>query len=105
MTIINTILTTSQKGRHAMYPDRYEQFPSFPDGIPFSLDPQIVRDIWTTNPESNWHENLEIELCISGEGEVLIEGTKHAFLPGDIAVANPNALHHTGTEGHSSMPA
>ncbi|WP_102410412.1 helix-turn-helix domain-containing protein [Beduinella massiliensis] len=83
-----------------MYPDRYEQFPSFPDGIPFSLDPQIVRDIWTTNPESNWHENLEIELCISGEGEVLIEGTKHAFLPGDIAVANPNALHHTGTEGH-----
>ena len=67
-----------------MYPDRYEQFPSFPDGIPFSLDPQIVRDIWTTNPESNWHENLEIELCISGEGEVLIEGTTLAFVPGLI---------------------
>lgn len=105
MTIINTILTTSQKGRHAMYQIATNSSRVSRMEYPFSLDPQIVRDIWTTNPESNWHENLEIELCISGEGEVLIEGTKHAFLPGDIAVANPTPFITPAPRAISSMPA
>ena len=45
----------------------------------------------------NWHENIEIQVCLDGEGEVLLDGDKFPFTKGDIAVVNSNVIHYTYT--------
>ncbi len=50
-------------------------------------------------PQStNWHENLEIQLCVQGEGFVQLDGEKWPFTVGDIVVVNANQVHYTGTD-------
>lgn len=80
-----------------MIENRYEEYLSFVDNIPFVLKSKIERTASIYTKESNWHENLEIQLCVCGEGEVLIDGMKSAFRKDDIAIINSNAIHHTGT--------
>lgn len=41
----------------------------------------------------NWHINLELLLCISGEGKVNCEGVEYSFSEGDLFVVNSNELH------------
>ena len=80
-----------------MIENRYEEYLSFSDNIPFILKSKIKRSASVYSKESNWHDNIEIELCVEGHGAVLIDGKKLAFSKGDIAVINSNAIHYTGT--------
>ena len=48
--------------------------------------------------ESNWHEDIEIELCIDGEGELLVNGEAYHFNKDNFCVINSNQIHHTGTK-------
>ncbi len=59
---------------------------------------EIERTDKTLTEQSDWHENLEIELCVEGSGYVIIDGKKSAFKKGDIAVINSNSVHYTGTD-------
>ena len=76
---------------------RYEEYTIFDDKLPFVFYPFLPRTQFSCSPSANWHENPEIQLCLSGEGTVWIDGMEYPFLPGDIAVVNGNALHHTFT--------
>ena len=47
---------------------------------------------------SNWHDNIEIHLCVQGKGYVLLDGERHPFTEGDVVVVNSNQVHYTGTD-------
>lgn len=54
-----------------------------------------ISDIFTPN----WHENIEILLCISGKGFVKCDAETYDFTPGCIAVINSNSLHSIKGDG------
>ena len=77
---------------------RYEEYAVFDDKLPFVFYPCLPRTLFSNSPIANWHENPEIQLCLSGEGTVRVDGMEYPFLPGDVVVVNGNALHQTLTQ-------
>lgn len=77
---------------------RHEEYSDFTNGLPFVFNAELKRSRCYYSTENNWHENLEIQLCTSGQGSVLLDGQRYAFAKDDIVVVNTNVLHYTGTE-------
>ena len=77
---------------------RHEEYNNFINGLPFVLNTDITRTRFNLSQENNWHENLEIQLCNEGSGNVLIDGQQYGFDKNDIVVVNSNAIHYTGTD-------
>jgi len=77
---------------------RHEEYKISNTSLPFVLHPNITRDTFNYSKEKNWHEDLEIQLCKSGRGSVLLNGEKHPFLPLDIAIVESNVIHYTNPE-------
>ncbi len=75
---------------------RFESYNTSPDGLPLSLQ-SIERTPYNLSQEQNWHKNLEIQLCTSGCGDVLVDGKIYHIEKGDIVVVNSNLLHYTFT--------
>ncbi len=80
-----------------MLTTRYEEYISFKDNIPFILSVDLERTPTVCTPQSNWHENLEIQLCTDGEGYVILDGNKINITKGDIVVANSGVIHYTSS--------
>ncbi len=80
-----------------MKPTRHEEYSYFNSNLPFILLADLDRTPSNLSAEKNWHENLEIQLCTDGQGEVLLDGTSYAFNKGDFVVANSNVIHYTCT--------
>ena len=78
---------------------RYEEYGQ-KDRLPFVLHPQLLRTPHLLNGEQNWHEDIELQLCIDGEGEVTVAGMRYPFRPGDIVAIGGGLLHYTGTKTH-----
>ena len=68
------------------------------NNIPFVLNADLKRTYYNRSAESNWHENLEIQFCISGSGTIVLNGEKYDFQKDDIIVVNSNVIHYTGTD-------
>ncbi len=83
-----------------MQKTRHEEYVRFDGNLPFFLQIGLRRTSSTCSTEKNWHENLEIQLCVNGEGEVLLDGEKYRFSKGDIAVVNSDVIHYTSTENY-----
>lgn len=47
---------------------------------------------------TNWHDNPEVQICVEGEGFVLLDGERVPFRVGDVVVVNSNQVHYTGTD-------
>lgn len=80
-----------------MYNTRFEEYSSKVDA-PYVLNVNLERTHEKFSRESNWHEDIEIEVCTDGEGEILINGEVLPFRKGEVAVINSNYIHHTGTK-------
>ncbi len=80
-----------------MLKTRYENYVHLDVDQAFVLHPRLQRTKNTHGNEMNWHENMELQLCLDGEGTVLLEGVTHAFRAGDVAVVGSNVLHGTYT--------
>ena len=78
-------------------PARHEEYPSASGEAPFVLKTDIERTPHKVSAEQNWHDELEIELCTEGEGEVLLDGKSYPFCAGDVIIVNSGVLHHTGS--------
>ena len=76
---------------------RYEEYLTFKDNLPFKFYSDITITPTTYSKEANWHENIEIQVCLEGEGYVLLDGDKISFSKGDVVVVNSNAIHYTYT--------
>ena len=79
-------------------PARHEEYPASNGEAPFVLKTDIERTPHKVSAEQNWHDELEIELCTEGEGEVLLDGKSYPFRKGDVIIVNSGVLHHTGSE-------
>lgn len=77
---------------------RHEKHNSLIDELPFFLQINLERTPYICFPEQNWHENVEIQLCTSGKGTVILDGRQYVLEKGDIAVVNSNVIHYTGTD-------
>lgn len=77
---------------------RYEEYASYKNGLPFDLQVGLVRTPFTCTHQQNWHDDPEIQLCIDGKGELLVDGARFDFRPGDMAVVDSGAIHYTGTD-------
>lgn len=75
---------------------RYENYENNA-ALPFVLRTNILRTPHNLSREQNWHEELELQLCTDGEGQLLLGGEKYPFHKNDIAVVNSNVLHYTAT--------
>ena len=76
---------------------RHEDYVNFTDGLPFLLHVNINRNSINYSKESNWHENMEIQMCNDGSGFVLLNAEKYEIERNDIIVANSDVIHYTGT--------
>ncbi len=77
---------------------RHEEYKQSSCGIPFHYYPKIERTASIRSPESNWHEDIEIQFCTDGSGYLLLDAERYPFSSRDIAVINSNVVHYTGTE-------
>ena len=77
---------------------RHEEYIRFKEGLPFLLQNEISRSYVNYSKESNWHDNIEIQMCISGQGFVLLDAEKYEIAENDMVVANSDVIHYTGTE-------
>lgn len=77
---------------------RYEEYSGAANGIPFILNDNLDRTPLTCSTAANWHENIELQICCSGSGTVLIDGTRHPFEVDDIILINSGAIHYTRTD-------
>ena len=82
-----------------MLNDRYEEYVSFSDDIPFIYNADIERNDKIFSKEANWHENLELQFCTDGGGTVTVDGERIPFSEGECVAVNSNTIHHTGTDG------
>lgn len=78
-----------------MVTNRYEEYVSFADGVPFVFHDRLRRDAQTVRREANWHENLELQLCDKGSGAVLLDGRRVAFENNDLVAVNSGEIHLT----------
>lgn len=66
--------------------------------LPFILHAHLERTSGGQSGEQNWHEDMELQLCTGGEGEVTVAGKRYPFRPGDMAAIGGDLLHYTGTQ-------
>ena len=81
-----------------MYKTRYEDYIDIDKSLPIVFHKNLERSASYLPDEGNWHENLEVEYCVSGSGFVLLDGKRHEINPGSIVVVNSNVIHYTATE-------
>lgn len=77
---------------------RHEEYHSSTTVLPCIPFLHIHRRFDRPNQATNWHDNPEIQLCVEGEGFVLIDGERYPFSAGDLIVVGSNQVHFTGTE-------
>ncbi len=81
-----------------MFETKYEEYGRLSENIPCVFLPDIKRTKYFCNKQTNWHENLEIQLCTKGCGYVLLNGERYEMKKGDIIVVNSNVVHYTGAD-------
>lgn len=77
---------------------RYEEYHNQETILPCVPFLHIHRRFDRPSQATNWHDNPEIQLCVEGEGFVLLDGERHPFQAGDLIVVNSNQVHFTGTD-------
>lgn len=77
---------------------RYEEYHNQETILPCVPFLHIHRRFDRPSQATNWHDNPEVQLCVEGEGFVLIDGERHPFKKGDIVVVNSGQVHFTGTD-------
>lgn len=77
---------------------RHEEYEHIKDGQAFVLFADLERSRIHYSEEMNWHDNLELQLCTSGSGTVLLDGKRYPFSENDMIAVNSNVIHYTGTD-------
>lgn len=83
----------------------YEEYTHMPEGKHFVLHTDLVRGLARPSSATNWHENLELQLCTQGAGYLRLDGQEYPFAAGDVAVINANGIHATATEDRMEYSA
>ena len=68
--------------------------------VPFKYYGNLTRNADDKGVMSNWHENLELQLCTKGNGCVFLDSKMYEIKQGDIVIINPDVIHLTTTYDH-----
>ena len=77
---------------------RHDEYRQRETGIPFHFNPRVERTDLLRSAESNWHEDIELQLCLEGEGYIMLDSERFPFCAGDIVAIGSNVIHYTGTD-------
>lgn len=77
---------------------RYENYINIQEDLPFVLHTRLERTALNLSREKNWHENIEIQLCLQGNGAVLLNGKKYRLQKDTVVIVNSNVIHYTYTD-------
>ena len=88
-----------------MLKTRFEDYTYIYNGMPFQFNIDIERSNFNKMEVSNWHENLEIQLCNEGEGTLLLDGRQYPFRKKEIYVVNSNLIHCTNSSSYLKYSA
>lgn len=77
---------------------RYEEYADDSIYKPYVMYRDIVKTPDNLSLQMNWHEDLEIEICHSGNGTVFLDGVDYGFNKKGIVVVNTDVLHYTATK-------
>lgn len=77
---------------------RHEEYEHMKDGRPFVLFENLERSRLNYSGKMNWHDNLELQLCVGGHGTVLLDGEHIPFSENDVIAVNSNVIHYTSTD-------
>jgi len=77
---------------------RYENYSEGNSELPFILNNDLIRTPLNFSKEYNWHEDLELQICLDGQGWVLLNGEKYEFKKDDVAVVCSDVIHYTGSD-------
>lgn len=77
--------------------EKYEEYHDLSMEKPCFFNANIHRTLKNCSNNTNWHNNIELQYCSSGQGYVLIDSEKIEFNKGDIVVVNSKSIHYTGT--------
>lgn len=81
-----------------MLSTRYEEYKNSSNSLPFIFHHSLKRTRFQCSESQNWHEDIEIQLCLDGEGWVLLDGKRFDFSKGDVISVGSNVIHYTGTD-------
>ena len=73
---------------------RREEY-SMGGAVPFRYYGNLVRVAEDKGIMPNWHDNLELQLCVGGSGYVFLDSRMYEIKQGDIIVINPDVIHLT----------
>lgn len=79
-----TVMSEARREEHSMNRE-----------VPFKYYGNLIRTADDKDILSNWHENLELQLCIKGNGYVFLDSQMYEIKQGDIVVINPDVIHLT----------
>ena len=65
--------------------------------LPFRVH-KLLPDGTSKHCTPNWHENIEILVCVRGSALIMFDGRQYTFHPGDICIANAYCVHTTVQE-------
>ncbi len=78
--------------------NRFEEYLYFEGNIPFVINSNLRRTQFFNSMEANWHEDIEIQFCDCGVGEVLVNGEFFTLDENSIIVVNSGFVHYTATQ-------
>ena len=84
---------------------RHEEYARMESSASYILYKNLKRSKNFYSSEANWHENLEIQFCLEGEGTAILDGISYSIKKGDIIAINSNSIHYTGTRTFLSYSA
>lgn len=79
---------------------RYEDYSAIKNRKPCVVNADIVRAAKNQSDIANWHNNIEIQLCVEGTGYVITDSRRAELVKNDIIVVNSNSIHYTGTDDY-----
>ncbi len=76
---------------------RFDEYKFSSEQLSFMYFSNIYRSLISKTGEMNWHEGIEIQFCVDGEGKSLIDGKEFDFKKDDVLIVNSYLVHYTYT--------
>ncbi len=74
---------------------KYAKNMSFEPGLPFRYHKNVLKAPHIVSGIADWHEAIELQFCLEGEGHIIMDSDAVALSKGDTAIVSPNVIHDT----------
>lgn len=72
---------------------RYAEHLNFEKGLPFIFHRDVFKSPTSVTNVADWHEDIELIVCKSGNGYIMLDNERTDIEKGEIAIINSNMIH------------